>query len=92
MSTTVRIPAQLRSLAGGNAELPVEGAKTLSELLGNLREDHPELIERILDENGEIRRFVNVYVGDEDVRFLQGLGTQLDDGATVSVLPAIAGG
>ncbi|MGI8425020.1 MAG: MoaD/ThiS family protein [Actinomycetota bacterium] len=92
MSATVKIPAQLRPLSGGNAEVLVEGVTSLAELFSKLSVAHPELLERILDENGEIRRFINVYVGDEDVRFLQGLQTQLEDGASVSVLPAIAGG
>ncbi len=64
----------------------------MGELLSKIRADHPGLAERILDDDGEIRRFVNIYVGDEDVRFLEGLNTGLDRGAVVSILPAVAGG
>ena len=92
MSVKVKIPTQLRPLTGGAALIDVEGALTLKELLDKVGADHPGLIERIVDEEGAVRRFVNVYVGDEDVRFLQGLETALDDGATVSILPAVAGG
>lgn len=92
MSVKVKIPTQLRPLAGGAALIEVEGATTLKDLLDKVGADHPGLIERIVDEEGAVRRFVNVYVGDEDVRFLQGLETVLDDGATVSILPAVAGG
>lgn len=92
MSIRVKIPSQLRSLAGGQPELKVEGVSTLKELLEKIRADSPELIERILDEDAEIRRFINVYVGDEDVRFLQGLETQVSDSQVVAILPAVAGG
>lgn len=92
MSVTVKIPTQLRQLAGGVPELQVDGVSSLKELLEKLGAEHPGLIERILDEQGEIRRFVNVYVGDEDVRFLDGLATSLEGGQRVSILPAVAGG
>jgi sulfur-carrier protein len=92
MAVKVRIPTQLRPLAGGQSELEVEGASSLRELLGKLGADYPGLTERILDETGEIRRFINVYAGDEDVRFLQGLDTSLEGVGLVSVLPAVAGG
>lgn len=82
----------MRDLTGGQAELSVDGAGTVKELLGKLGSQHPSLTERLLDDDGEIRRFVNIYVGDEDVRFLQGLDTSLDDGNLVSILPAVAGG
>lgn len=92
MSVRVKIPSQLRSLAGGQPELTVEGAETLKDLLEKIRVESPELVERILDEKDEIRRFVNVYVGDEDVRFLTGLDTELSDPEVVVILPAVAGG
>lgn len=92
MSIRVKIPSQLRSLAGGQPELRIEGVSTLKELMEKIRTESPELVERILDEDAEIRRFINVYVGDEDVRFLQGLDTQVSESQVVAILPAVAGG
>ena len=77
---------------GGEKELEIEKAANVREILDNLGGQHPGLIERIVDENGELRRFVNLYVGDEDVRFLQGLDTPVEPDQTVSILPAVAGG
>ena len=91
MSVRLKIPTQLRELTGGSPELELE-ATSIKELLDGLRAGHPELVERLVDENGELRRFVNVYVEDEDVRFLEGLDTPLEDRQTVSILPAVAGG
>ncbi len=91
MSATVRIPTPLRTATGGNATVDVEGA-TVGEVLTNLDAAHPGLGERILGEDGSIRRFVNVFVDDEDVRFASGLDTPVRDGATVSIIPAVAGG
>ncbi len=91
MSATVRIPTILRTLTGGEAEVKAEGS-TLRELLDALESDHPGLKARVLDDEGRLRRFVNVYVGDEDVRFEQGLDTATPDGAQVSIIPAVAGG
>jgi molybdopterin synthase sulfur carrier subunit len=91
MSVRLKIPTQLRQLTGGNPELDVDAA-SVRELLEKVGADHPELLERVLDEAGEIRRFVNLYVGDEDVRFLEGIETQVADGQVVSILPAVAGG
>ncbi len=91
MSITVRIPTPLRKLTGGADEVAIEGA-TVGELIDNLEAAHPGLKERLCDEAGEIRRFVNVYVNDEDVRFLDGRATALKDGDEVSIVPAIAGG
>ncbi|HEU5003686.1 MAG TPA: MoaD/ThiS family protein [Actinomycetota bacterium] len=91
MATRVKIPTQLRQLTGGETELEVT-AGSIRELLASLNSSHPELVERVLGEDGEIRRFVNVYVGDEDVRFLDGLDTPLTDSEVVSILPAVAGG
>jgi molybdopterin synthase sulfur carrier subunit len=91
MSVRLKVPTQLRQLTGGAAELDVEAA-SIRELLEKVGGDHPELLERVLDEGGEIRRFVNLYVGDEDVRFLDGIDTPLKDGEVVVILPAVAGG
>lgn len=88
----MKIPTQLRTLTGGQAELSVDDASNLRELLGKIGADHPDLADRLLDEGGEIRRFVNIYVGEEDVRFLDGLDTRLESGTLVSILPAVAGG
>ena len=91
MSVTVRIPTPLRKLTGGADEVAVDGCN-VGELIDNLEAAHAGLKERLCDENGEIRRFVNVYVNDEDVRFLDGRATALKDGDEVSIVPAIAGG
>ena len=91
MAVTVRIPTQLRELAGGESELSLEG-KTVAEVLGQLEEQHPGFAARLHDDNGALRRFVNVFVADEDIRFLQGLDTAIEDGQTVSIVPAVAGG
>ncbi len=88
---TVRVPTQLRALAGGDAEITVEGS-TVGEVLSALDAAHPGFRERLFDDDGQLRRFVNVFVADEDVRFLQGLDTKVDDGQTVSIIPAVAGG
>jgi sulfur-carrier protein len=91
MSVTVRIPTQLRSLTGGEGEIDVE-AKTVRDALVALDALHPGVTERLLDEDGSLRRFVNVFLADEDVRFLDGLDTEVGDGQTLSVVPAVAGG
>ncbi len=91
MSVTVRIPTILRPLTGGAAEVPAEGT-TLAEVLKSLDADHPGIAGRVLDDDGKLRRFVNVYVGDEDVRFAGGLETPTPEGTSVSIIPAVAGG
>ncbi len=91
MSVTVRIPTQLRELSGGNAEVTAEGG-TLASVLDGLETAHPGFRERLFDDQGELRRFVNVFVDDEDIRFLDGLNTEVNDRATVSIVPAVAGG
>jgi molybdopterin synthase sulfur carrier subunit len=91
MSATVRIPSQLRPLSGGAGELQLEGT-TVGEVLSALDSAHPGFADRLFEENGKLRRFVNVFVADEDVRFLQGLGTPVADGQTISIVPAVAGG
>jgi molybdopterin synthase sulfur carrier subunit len=90
MSTTVRIPTPLRSLTGGNDEVAADG-RTVADLIEDLEKKHPGLRERLLDDKG-VRRFVNIYIGEEDIRFLDGLKTELKSGDTVSIVPAIAGG
>jgi sulfur-carrier protein len=91
MSVTVRIPTQLRELSGGVAELSAEGA-TVADVLKALEVAHPGFAERLFDDQGELRRFVNVFVADEDIRFLDGINTEVAPGATVSIVPAVAGG
>ncbi|MFO1538484.1 MAG: MoaD/ThiS family protein [Actinomycetota bacterium] len=88
---TVRIPTQLRSLTGDRAEVEVAGA-TVGEVLGALDAAHPGFGERLFDDQGALRRFVNVFVDDEDLRFLEGLATPLTDRSVVSIVPAVAGG
>jgi sulfur-carrier protein len=87
----VRIPTPLRKFTDGEAQLAVEGSDVRT-VIDNLQAEHPGLGERLLDDDGQLRRFVNVFVRDEDVRFQQGLDTELDDGDTVSIVPAVAGG
>ena len=91
MSVSVRVPTILRNYTGGAAEVSAE-AGTLREVLAELDASYPGIAGRILDGSGHIRRFVNVYVGDEDVRFAEGLDTAVPAGAKVSVIPAVAGG
>jgi molybdopterin synthase sulfur carrier subunit len=91
MSVTVRIPTQLRTLTGGAGEVEIEGA-SVGEVLKALDVAHPGFADRLFDEAGNLRRFVNVFLADEDVRFLDGLATPVTDGATLSIVPAVAGG
>jgi molybdopterin converting factor small subunit len=91
MSVTVRIPTQLRTLSGGASEVRVEGA-TVGEALKSLDAAHPGFSERLFDETGKLRRFVNVFLADEDIRFLEGVDTPVPEGTTVSIIPAVAGG
>jgi sulfur-carrier protein len=88
---TVRIPTILRTYTGGASEVSAEGT-TLAEVLDDLERSHSGIKARVLDETGALRRFVNVYVGNDDVRFLDGLATEVNDGSEVSVIPAVAGG
>lgn len=92
MSTvSVRIPTILRTYTGGESEVKAEGA-TLRAVVADLEAGHAGISARILDDNGKIRRFVNVYVGDEDVRFAEGLDTPTPEGTQISIIPAVAGG
>ena len=91
MSVKVRIPTQLRTLSGGAGEIAVEGA-SVGEVLAALEVAHPGFAERLYDESGALRRFVNVFLAEEDIRFLDGLATPVADGQTLSIVPAVAGG
>jgi MoaD family protein len=90
MAVTVKIPAQLKAATGGEAELEVEGS-TVGDALDAVFEQYSDLRERITEE-GDLRRFVNVYVSGEDIRFQDGLDTAVEDGAEITILPAVAGG
>lgn len=91
MSVSVRVPTILRTYTGGEARVAADGA-SLSDVLESLDGSYPGIKGKIVDEQGELRRFVNVYVGNEDVRFLDGLATAVEDGSEISVIPAVAGG
>jgi molybdopterin synthase sulfur carrier subunit len=91
MSMLVRIPTPLRSVTKGSAEVQGNGA-TVADLIDNLDRSYPGLKERLIDDGGDLRRFVNIYINQEDIRFLQGKKTALKDGDEVSIVPAIAGG
>ena len=91
MAVKVRIPAPLRTLTGDQELITVE-AGTIGELVINLEASYPGMRERLCEEDGELRRFVNIFVNGEDVRFLSGLGSTLAEGDEVSIVPAVAGG
>lgn len=91
MSIVVRIPTPLRSATGGASEVKVDAAN-VRQMVDALEAQHPGIRARLCEDNGELRRFVNVFVGDEDIRFLQGLETPIPDGTSVSIIPAVAGG
>jgi molybdopterin synthase sulfur carrier subunit len=91
MPVTVRIPQPLRNLTGNQATVP-GGGGTLKACIEDLEANYPGIRERLMDDTGQLRRFVNVYVNGDDVRFMDGLGTALKDGDEVSIVPAVAGG
>ena len=91
MSVSVRIPTILRTYTGGDSEVSAEGT-TLAEVLDDLEQHHTGIRARVLDDNGALRRFVNVYVGNDDVRFLDGLQSATPAGTQISIIPAVAGG
>ena len=91
MSVSVRIPTILRTYTNGESEVSADGG-TLAEVLESLDTSYPGIKGRILDDQGAIRRFVNVYVGNDDVRFLEGLDSNTPDGTQISIIPAVAGG
>lgn len=90
MSVKIRIPSQLRQLTGGEGMAQID-AGTVGAIIMELENKYPGIAERLLD-NGELRRFINVYIDGEDIRFAEGLETQVPDGAEVSIVPAVAGG
>ena len=91
MTVTVRIPTTLRPLSGGVSTVQVEGS-TLGEILKGLNVAHPGFSDRLLDSEGNLHKFVNIFVADDDVRYMQGLDTKIATGQTVSIIPAVAGG
>jgi molybdopterin synthase sulfur carrier subunit len=91
MPVTIRIPTQLRELSGGSSEVSVDGG-TVKEVLAALDAAHPGFAGRLHDDSGELRRFVNVFLNDEDIRFLDGVDTPVEAGQTISIVPAVAGG
>ena len=91
MAVTVRIPTTMRPIAGGASSVQVDGS-TLADVLANLDKAHPGFKERLFDESGGLRKFVNVFVADDDVRYLDGVDTKVPAGETVSIIPAVAGG
>lgn len=91
MSVTVRIPTPLRKLTKDESEVTASGG-TIREIVDDLEASFPGFKERMCDEDGQLRRFVNVYVGEEDIRFLDGLDTTVQEGTVVSIIPAVAGG
>ena len=91
MAIEVRVPTILRSYTGGANEVMADGG-TLAEVLDSLESGHPGIRARVLDDAGALRRFVNIYVGDDDVRFIGGLEATIADGAKISIIPAVAGG
>ena len=91
MPVTVRIPTPLRALAKGNADVQAKG-DTIEDVIGDLERQFPGLRERLVDESGELRRFINIYVNQEDIRFLDNKATRLKDGDELAIVPAIAGG
>lgn len=91
MAVIVRIPTPLRSLTGGNEEVAIEEALTVQDVIDRLEAKHAGMKDRLLDDKG-VRKFINIYVGEEDIRFLDGLRTAVKDGEQLSIVPAIAGG
>ena len=91
MTVTVRIPTTLRPLSGGVSTVQVEGS-TLAEVLASLNAAHPGFSERLLDSEGNLHKFVNIFVADDDVRYMQGLATAVTNDQTISIIPAVAGG
>ena len=91
MSVTIRIPTTLRTLTGGESQVQVDGA-TVGDALSALDSAHPGFRERLFDDDGSLRRFVNVFLADDDVRYLDGVDTAVPDGETISIIPAVAGG
>ena len=91
MSVTVTVPTQLRTLTGGQSEVQADGS-TIAEVIRTVDQEYPGFAGRVLDDSGAIRRFVNVYLNSEDVRFLKGIDSEVPQSASISIIPAVAGG
>lgn len=91
MAVKVRIPTPLRKLTSGQGEISIEGT-TVSEIIDNLEKEYPGMKDRLCDEGGDLRRFVNFYLNEQDIRFIKGKETPLKAGDEISIVPAIAGG
>ena len=91
MAVTIRIPTTFRELTEGNSLISSNG-KTLRELIDQVQTEYPDFVNRVLDDEGNLQRFVNIFLDDEDVRFLGGLDTEIEEGQIVSIVPAVAGG
>jgi molybdopterin converting factor small subunit len=91
MAVTVKIPTQLRDLVGGASSVQAEG-DTVADALESVFASHGELRDRLYAESGDLRRFINIYIGGEDIRFLDGLATAVPAGGELTILPAVAGG
>ena len=91
MGVTVRVPTPLRKFAGGSRDVQASGG-TVGELIENLEQQYPGIKERLCEEDGVLRRFINVYVNGEDIRYAKGVDTTLKDGDEVSIIPAVSGG
>ena len=91
MPVTVRIPTPLRKLTDNRSEIEIDG-ETVESLIGNMEASYPGIKDRLCDESGKVRRFINIYINEEDIRFLDGTNTEVKAGDRVSIVPAIAGG
>ena len=91
MAVKVRIPTPLRKLTANQSEVQIDG-ETIAMILGNMESSYPGIKDRICDESGQVRRFINIYINEEDIRFMDGTGTAVNDGDRISIVPAIAGG
>ncbi len=91
MGVTVRVPTPLQKLTGDKSEVSAEG-KTIREILDNMEGNYPGIKERLYSEDGELRKFINIYINEEDIRFLQSDDTEVNDNDVISIIPAIAGG
>ena len=91
MSVIVRIPTPLQNLTGGEKEIAADSGQLL-QIIDSLEQKFPGIKERLIDDSGELRRFVNVYINEEDIRFLKGLETEVAEGSEISIIPAVAGG
>jgi molybdopterin converting factor small subunit len=92
VTVEVRLPTVLRTHAGGASVVTVDGAATIGDVLGKLVAEHPGLAGQVVQDDGTLHKFVNIYVNDDDVRYLEGVDTPVPDGAEISILPAVAGG